>query len=272
MATTAKNNIALILIATALFFSACSSDANKEPEMASVRLNPDVINLGMRAKFDLSALPKELPEISSPEEKKESQSQRQEDEEEEQTDLFKTDPAYLKMDRMETVKPFKPQKRIPISKFAEGLESNFPVRERPLIFSGAGFEIHDFEKLSMEMNEFRYDDHLYILYPHQVLEKPQTTKVFEGAYARSDRYLIFHPSGSVWGEKSTQPIVEVAGEGAAKSTPVKLDPIPETELTFIPGRPTHMVLTRKEGALNLLTGNEAINKHRYQSEFHQTIN
>lgn len=256
-----------MLMGTALFFSACSSDANKDPEMASVRLNPDVINLGMRAKLDLSALPKELPEISSPEMKKELQSQRKEGEKnEDEIDLFKTDPAYLKMDRMERVNPTSPKKRIPISKFAEGLESNFPVRESPLIFSGAGFEIHDFEKLSMQMNEFRYDDHLYILYPHQVLEKHQTKQVFEGEYARSDRYLIFHPAGPAWGEKSTLPIVDDEGGVRTQTTPVKLDPIPETELSFIPGQPTQMILTRKKDALNLLTGNEAINKHRYQTE------
>ncbi|PIR01440.1 MAG: hypothetical protein COV66_01380 [Nitrospinae bacterium CG11_big_fil_rev_8_21_14_0_20_45_15] len=272
MASSAKNNIVLILIGTAFFFSACSSDAKKEPEMASVRLNPDIINLGMRAKLDLSALPKQLPEISNPEEKKELQSQRKEDKEEEQTDLFKTDPDYLKMDRMEKVDRSTHKKRVPISKFSEGLESNFPILERPLIFSGAGFEIHDFEKLSMQMNEFRYDDHLYILYPHQVLEKHLTTRVFEGAYARSDRYLIFHPTGPVWGDKSLLPIVGGEGEATTKPTPVKLDAIPETELTFMPGLPTLMTLNRKEDALNLITGNEAINKHRYQSEYHQTVN
>lgn len=273
-----NKNLGAIIIGIALALSACSSEEQEEAEVASVRLNPDVINLGLRAKVKLSQSFGSLPEITSPEEKKKLQAQRKKgdrDEElEDAADLFKTDPAYLAMDRLEKAKVYVEKVRIPISKFAEGLESNFPVRERPLIFSGEGFEIHDFETLSMQMNEFRYDDHLQILYPHQVKEKSLTTQVFSGDYARSERHLIFHPSATVWG-KDPPPLLandaSAMGE-EAMTVSLELEKIPETKLSFIPGQPTQMVLSRNTGALNLLTGNEAINKHRYQTGYRGDIN
>ena|GEM_PF-5018507 len=257
-----------------LILSACSSKP-KEEEVKTVPLNPNVINIGMRAKIALSQSFGPLPDISSPEEKEKLQSQRKEGEEEESDldDLFKTDPAYLAMDRKERVKQQTPVDKNLVLKIGEGEEPALPIRERPLIFSGDGFEIHGFEKRSMHMNEFRYDDHLQILYPHQVAEKSQIKEVFSGGYARNDRFLIFHPAAPAW-SKEPVPLVKKEEKIIVAESEIptaELEKIPESKLSLIPGRPTHLSLSRKERSLNLITGNEAINRHRYQTEYADKI-
>ncbi|QPJ66634.1 MAG: hypothetical protein G3M78_14970 [Candidatus Nitrohelix vancouverensis] len=233
----------------------------------TVALNPEVISSGLRSKADLPQAhglpPDEATVIIKPEELEKAEEASEDVRKFLSADQFKTDTEYLAMNRFERVARYVPKPYVPSSDFAAGLESNFPMLSDPFIFSGEGFEINGFETRSKHMNQFDYDEHLRTYYPYKAPEKPEDHLIQVAAFAKNEKQLIFHPASPAWG---SLPDVDDTSPPSTQKASVLLDePVEETRLGLSLGGGTRMVLRRSSKALDLIKGNEAINRHRFEN-------
>lgn len=136
------------------------------------------------------------------------------------------------------------------------------VRDKPLVFAGRGFEIRGFESHGRNKLYFDFTRHFRKPYPHKKVI-PSPGHLDRGlSQVRSSRELIFHPLKSAWGRNSSREPEPQKILPTKKNVPVKK--IPETLLRFSENGKTQLMLRPGGEALDLLRGNENVNRHRYQ--------
>ena len=176
---------------------------------------------------------------------------------------FKADSGYQSIDRFERMAKFEIsfEKKPPTKRVRETVK----LQDKPLVFAGRGFNIEVFDHAVNPAVEVDYVSHLR--------EPPQIPLLIgsadhldpNGEYSKDIKNLIYNATRAAFG-KMPPPLVEpepLEPKTQLASLAVKN---PNSVLRFPPGEDSIVVLVPDGKRLDILVGNEALNKKRFRSE------
>ncbi|GJL77665.1 MAG: hypothetical protein NPINA01_06540 [Nitrospinaceae bacterium] len=170
---------------------------------------------------------------------------------------YRKDKEYLAMNRFE--RPRVKVKEPTVSRLE--IQDSVAVVDKPLALAGRGFDIKGFQSYSRETPQADFLRHLKrpVPKPDPVLKDHLDLQLSQ---VKSSKHLIFHPLGP-----SLSPFQKPAHpEGPEpQKKPQALKPIPETKLLLNEGEKSGLLLRPGSESLDLLIGNEKINRKRYES-------
>jgi len=174
--------------------------------------------------------------------------------------------SYTNMNRYERVGKVLPGTNKERLKLTRDNEPAIASTEKPLTLGGKGFGASGFEPVSQGLH-FSFNSH----FTESPVYKSQKESAlgfvdfdFEGA--QSEKFLIFHNSGSIFGRepdilvdpKPKQFAIQQAG------TIKKVEPIPETGIYFDQNKNVIVHLNPAAKPLDLIRDNSALLRHSYQ--------
>ena len=134
-----------------------------------------------------------------------------------------------------------------------------------MVFAGRGFNIENFDHAVNLAVEVDYLSHL-----REPLKKPLAIGAAdhldpEGEYSKDTKYLIYSATRAAFG-KMPPPLVEPKPIEPNTQKRVRHTRNPEWILLFPPGEESIAVVARDGKRLDLLIGNESLNKKRFRSK------
>jgi hypothetical protein len=152
-------------------------------------------------------------------------------------------------------------------KLEENNEQTINLTDKPLTLGGKGFGMSGFEPVAQNLH-FSFDSHIKESLPYEV-KKENAIGYLDSKFKKtqSEKFLIFHNSGSIFGR---EPVVVLDSkpkqfakqrEGAIE----KFEPIPETGVYFDQNKKVIVHLNPAEKPLDLIHDNAALLKHDYQT-------
>lgn len=171
---------------------------------------------------------------------------------------YQKDSQYMALNR-QLLPEYPQQKRV--AKKQNDIADTVQVRDKPLILGGRGLEIKSFEAQSYIKLEFDYYHHLQKHYPipvPMVVEDKIDPRV---KIDKNTKNYIYHPTRQALNRLKQVDMQEP--EPPEKMVPLKK--IPETYLRVPRMRPTQLILYRSDKALDLLYGNESVNRDAYKN-------
>jgi hypothetical protein len=178
---------------------------------------------------------------------------------------FKTDIGYQSIDRFEKMVPasfeISFEKKPPNKKIRKTVK----LQDKPLVFAGRGFNIETFDHAIKPAVEVDYVSHLREPLKQSLANGITDHLDSNGEYSKDTKGLIYSPTRAAFG-KMPPPLVEPKPiERKAKFAGLA-EKNPNSILRFPPGEESIAVIARDEKRLDLLTGNESLNKKRFRSE------
>ena len=137
------------------------------------------------------------------------------------------------------------------------------VRDKPLIFAGKGFEIDDFRGLSEERLYFRFTRHLERDLPLVPPAKPREKLELDVEHTASTRDVVFHSPRAAF-NKPLASDVEVVEEHVVEKKQPYVRRTPETKVLLEKGYDTNIVLEPSDKTMDLLIGNETLNREIFK--------
>ena len=170
---------------------------------------------------------------------------------------YKKDKEYLAINRYE-----RPSLEPRIStRPTERVRDTVAVVDKPLALAGRGFEIEKFQPPSATGVEVDYLQHLKKAVPKMERLTPDTLDL-QLQQAKSSKDLIFHPLRPALSQIPSPPKWQDPESSGMKSP--TLERVPETKLLFKPGEDSTLVLRPGKEPMDLLIGNERINRKKYE--------
>ena len=184
----------------------------------------------------------------------------------EQLEPYKSDAEYLSINRYEWPHIMGPKKVKAALQLKLGSAIRKTVRtiDKPLVFSGKGFEIEGFSNRSQEKLYFDFNRHLEKPLPWASEKKTSERLALKEEHTQSTRVMVFHPTRSALGklpELEEYRSLESLEEGPA----VHLKKVPETELILEHGMESHLILKLGRHSLDLLRDNKKIILDTYKN-------
>ena len=181
--------------------------------------------------------------------------------------VFKEDADYQSLNRFENSaseifkvdfekKPQQKDKRI---------RETVKQQDKPLVFGARGFNIEVFDHERQLAVEVDYVSHLRESPP---LLKPLGADDHldpKGEYSRDTKELIYGETRVAFG-KMPETFVQPESMKPKMESNKPLEKHPDSVLVFPPGEDSIAVISRNEKSLDLLEGNENLNKRRFRSE------
>jgi hypothetical protein len=178
---------------------------------------------------------------------------------------FKADLGYQSIDRFEMMDPDRFEISFEKKPPKKQIRKTVKLQDKPLVFAGRGFNIEAFEHAVNPAVEVDYVSHLRE--PPQVPLDIGAAEHLDpnGEYSKDTKNLIYSSTRAAFG-KMPPPLVE--------SEPIKpktrladlAEKNPDSILRFPPGEKSIAVIARDEKRLDLLVGNESLNKKRFRTE------
>jgi hypothetical protein len=178
---------------------------------------------------------------------------------------FKADIGYQSIDRFEKMAPVsfeisfekKPPKR--------QIRKTVKLQDKPLVFAGRGFNIETFDHVVKPAIEVDYVSHL-----REPSKQPLANGIVDhldlnGEYSKDIKGLIYSTTRAAFG-KMPPPLVEPKLMEPKQQFAGLAEKKPNSILRFPPGEESIAVIARDEKRLDLLAGNESLNKKRFRSE------
>lgn len=171
---------------------------------------------------------------------------------------YQGDEEYLSLNRYERFSQGT-KKSVRINR--QKVRDTVTAREKPLTLGGRGF---DFKGRQRQAKTGRFANFTHRLQkPLPKMEPvPKDSLDLGMAQAKSRKDLIFHPVRQAFGEYNRQKNY-LKDEKSEKKNPQVLEDIPETKLLLMEADNSYMVLRRSRESLDLLSGNEKINRKKY---------
>jgi hypothetical protein len=178
---------------------------------------------------------------------------------------FKADLGYQSIDRFEKMAPDRFEISFEKTPPNKKIRKTVKLQDKPLVFAGRGFNIEAFEHAVNPAVEVDYVSHL-----REPPKKPLAIGAADhldpnGEYSKDTKNLIYSATRAAFG-KMPPPLVEAELikpktrlEGLAERNP-------DSVLRFPSGEESIAVVVRDEKRLDLLVGNESLNKKRFRSE------
>ena len=171
---------------------------------------------------------------------------------------FKSDKEYLSMNRFE--RPLLEAKDPVITR--ESVRDTVIVVNKPLVFAGRGFDIKGFRSHARTAVQADFLRHLNKPVP-KMDRVPQEHLDLQLTQVKSSKYLIFHPLRPALSVLQ-KPTLQENAEPQPKK-PQVLQAIPETNLLLKESERSDLILRPGRESLDLMIGNEKINRKRYGS-------
>lgn len=180
---------------------------------------------------------------------------------------FKADAGYQSLDRFESASPetfeIKFEKKPAPKK--KRIRKTVKLQDKPLVFGGRGFNIEVFDHEVSPAVEVDYVSHLREPTPHPKQIGAADHLDPKGEYSKDTKDLIYGETRVAFG-KMPPPLVESEPMKAKAEFPNSIERHPSSVLVFPPGEESIAVVSKDENSLDLLAGNETLNKKRYRSE------
>lgn len=170
---------------------------------------------------------------------------------------FKSDKEYLAMNRFE--RPLL-EARTPVVT-VKGVREPTAVVDKPLVLAGRGFDIQQFQSPSRQVVQADFLQHLKRPVP-KIKPVLQERLDLQLKQAKSSKHLIFHPLGSALSQLQKPTLWE---DPESQKKPQDLESIPETKLLFSESENSQLILRPRRESLDLLIGNEKLNRKEYGS-------
>ncbi len=178
---------------------------------------------------------------------------------------FKADVGYQSIDRFETMAPERFEISFEKKPPKEQIRETVKLQDKPLVFAGRGFNIETFEHAVNPAVEVDYVSHL-----REPPKKPLAIGATDhldpnGEYSKDTKGLIYSATRAAFG-KMPPPLVEPEPIEPKTQFAGLAEKNPDSILRFPPGEESIAVIARDEKRLDLLIGNESLNKKRFRSE------
>ncbi len=133
--------------------------------------------------------------------------------------------------------------------------------DKPLVLAGKGFDIQGFQSLTKEPMHVDFLQRLHRRDQGNVEEKPREQLDLALHQVKSSKSLIFHPTQPALSKLPPLPS-EMNRETEIEKFE-DMDEIPETHLHTQENKENLLILRPGSSSLNLLTGNEKLNKKQF---------
>jgi len=176
----------------------------------------------------------------------------------EKTLTFKKDKEYLSMNRFE--RPALEARRPAVAR--QSVRDTVVVVDKPLVLAGRGFEIQKFQPRASQIVPTDFLEHL----TRPVAKRKPVHRErldLQLIQVKSSRHLIFHPLGPALSQ--LQKPAHRNDLKRRQKKPHNLESIPETKLLFNESGKSDLLLRPGSESLDLLIGNEKINRREYGS-------
>ena len=139
------------------------------------------------------------------------------------------------------------------------------LHEKSLILAGRGFNIQTFDKAADPALDVDYTLHLREKAQHipTIGSKDDLDPAEE--YSKYTKDLIYGETRTAFG-KMPPPLAKYNAIESQAQVPIPIEKNPNSVLVLPPGGESIAVVSRDEKSLDLLSGNETLNKKRFRSE------
>jgi hypothetical protein len=178
---------------------------------------------------------------------------------------FKADVGYQSIDRFEMMAPERFEISFEKKPPKKQTRKTVTLQDKPLVFAGRGFNIETFEHAVNPAVEVDYVSHL-----REPPKKPLAIGAADhldpnGEYSKDTKDLIYSATRAAFG-KMPPPLVEPKPVEPKTQFAGLAEKNPDSILRFPPGEESIAVIARDEKRLDLLVGNETLNKKRFRTE------
>ncbi|MFT4579656.1 MAG: hypothetical protein ACI8PD_002273 [Nitrospinales bacterium] len=178
---------------------------------------------------------------------------------------FKADVEYQSIDRFEKMAPASFEISFEKKPPKKQIRKTVKLQDKPLVFAGRGFNIEAFDHAVNPAVEVDYVSHL-----REPPKRPLAIGVADhldlnGEYSKDTKNLIYSATRAAFG-KMPPPLVELEPVEPKTQFAGLVEKNPDSILRFPPGEESIAVVARDEKRLDLLIGNESLNKKRFRSE------
>ena len=152
-------------------------------------------------------------------------------------------------------------------KLTRDVDPTIRSTDKPLTFGGKGFSASVFKPVNQDLH-FSFNGHMKEL-PVYETEKENTSSHLGADFekSQSEKFLIFHDSGSIFGREPTILVDPKPKQFAKKQEEAfeKIEPIPETGVYFDQNKNVIVHLNPAEKPLDLIRDNSALLRYDYQA-------
>ena len=178
---------------------------------------------------------------------------------------FKADIGYQAIDRFEKMAPVSFEISFETKPPKKQIRKTVKLQDKPLVFAGRGFNIEAFEHAVNPAVEVDYVSHL-----REPPKKPLSIGAEDhldpnGEYSKDTKGLIYSATRAAFG-KMPPPLVEPKPIEPKTQFASLAEKNPDSILLFPPGEESIAVVARDEKRLDLLIGNESLNKKLFRSK------
>jgi hypothetical protein len=152
-------------------------------------------------------------------------------------------------------------------KLTRDIDPTISSTDKPLTLGGKGFSASVFKPVNQGLH-FSFNGHMKEL-PAYEIEKENTSGHLDPDLeeSQSEKFLIFHDSGSIFGREPTILVDPKPKQFAKKQEEAfeKIEPIPETGVYFDQNKNVIVHLNPAEKPLDLIRDNSALLRYDYQA-------
>ncbi len=178
---------------------------------------------------------------------------------------FKADVGYQSIDRFEKMDPERFEISFEKKPPKKQIRKTVKLQDKPLVFAGRGFNIEAFEHAVNPAVEVDYVSHLREPPKKPLAIGPKDHLDPNGEYSKDTKGLIYSATRAAFG-KMPPPLVEPEPIEPKTQFAGLTERNPDSILRFPPGEESIAVIARDEKGLDLLIGNESLNKKRFRTE------
>jgi len=265
-----KLPFALAILCLSLNFYCGISEAEEEEELVKIPDSSPQIAITLRSDFIFEQPLEPDPQTNKLAEKVQFFGKKKRgtaDRKNSTLSTFKADKSYQSIERFERVSPetfeISIEKKPKSSK--KTIRKTVKLRDKSLILAGRGFNIQTFVKASDLKLDMDYTSHLR--------EKAQYIAPIDseehldpvGEYSKHTKDLIYGEAQIAFG-KMPPPLAKSNDFESQAQVQIPIKKNPNSLLVLSPGKESIAVISKDEKSLDLLSGNETLNKKRFLSE------
>tara|TARA_B100000686_G_scaffold285944_1_gene310394 strand:- start:351 stop:1154 length:804 start_codon:yes stop_codon:yes gene_type:complete len=260
----------LIFFVVPVFLSLPLGYGESEEEVVKVPKSPPQITITLRSDFTITQPLNPDPQYGKTEELKQGKGKKKKirfGQKVPSMPVYKADAKYKSLNRFENsvTEIFKIDFEKKNELKDKRIRETVKLKDKPLVFGARGFNIEVFGHERLPAVGVDYVSHLREPPP---LLKPIGEVDYldpKGEYSKDTKELIYGETRVVFG-KMPPPLVEPEEVKLKTESGKPLEKHPDSILVIPPGKKSIAVISRNEKSLDLLAGNENINKNRFRSK------
>ena len=247
-----------------------TGEAEEEEDLVKIPDSPPQINITLRSDFIIEQPLEPDPQINRSTEKVQLFGENKigiEDRKQPTLSTFKTDEGYQSIERFERVSPgtFETSFEKKPKSSKKIIRETVKLGDKSLILAGRGFNIQTFVKASDLKLDIDYTSHLreQAQYIPPIGSEEHLDPAEE--YSKHTKDLIYGEARMAFG-KMPPPLAKSNTFKSQAQVQIPIEKNANSVLILPPGKESISVISRDEKSLDLLVGNEALNKKRFRSE------